>query len=82
MKYLQSPRSTIDEIFSLYGEDHFRELEKNYLQNLNFEDHPIGVVSTGGGAPAFFDNMDFMNFMEGLLAGQSTAIDCLKINGN
>lgn len=54
-------QKTINEIFSTYGEDYFRDLEKNYLQNLNFEEAPVAIVSTGGGAPAFLDNMDFMN---------------------
>ena len=37
----------------------FRELEKNMLHEVGaFEDV---VISTGGGAPCFFDNMDFMN---------------------
>ena len=41
------------------GEAGFRELEKNMLHEVGaFEDV---VISTGGGAPCFFDNMDFMN---------------------
>ena len=47
------------ELFVERGEAGFRELEKNMLHEVGaFEDV---VISTGGGAPCFFDNMDFMN---------------------
>lgn len=50
---------SIQEYFSLYGEDRFRQLESKTLQ----EDLPAEnvVVATGGGAPCFFNNMDWMN---------------------
>ena len=50
---------TVGELFVERGEAGFRELEKNMLHEVGaFED--VGI-STGGGAPCFFDNMDFMN---------------------
>ena len=50
---------TVGELFVERGEAGFRELEKNMLHDVGaFEDV---VISTGGGAPCFFDNMDFMN---------------------
>ena len=50
---------TVGELFVERGEAGFRELEKNMLHEVGaFEDV---VISTGGGAPCFFDNMDFMN---------------------
>ena len=50
---------TVGELFVERGEAGFRELEKNLLHEVGaFEDV---VISTGGGAPCFFDNMDFMN---------------------
>ena len=50
---------TVGELFVERGEAGFRELEKNMLHEVGaFEDV---VISTGGGAPSFFDNMDFMN---------------------
>ncbi len=50
---------TVSELFAERGEAGFRELEKNMLHEVGaFEDV---VISTGGGAPCFFDNMDFMN---------------------
>ena len=49
---------TIPEIFSLHGEDWFRNVESKILRNLK----PLKneVVSTGGGTPCYRDNMDFM----------------------
>ncbi len=50
---------TISQIFAEGGESLFRELEKNYLRaTFDFENT---VIATGGGAPCFFDNMDWMN---------------------
>lgn len=50
---------TVRELFSERGEDGFRKLEKNMLHEVGeFENV---VVSTGGGAPCFFDNMEYMN---------------------
>ena len=47
---------TVGELFTERGEAGFRELERNMLHE--FENV---VISTGGGAPCFFDNMEFMN---------------------
>lgn len=50
---------TIQALFSERGEEKFRELEKQMLREVGeFENV---VISTGGGTPCFFDNMDFMN---------------------
>jgi len=51
--------NTIAEIFEAKGEAAFRELEKQTLHNTFNLQH--AVISTGGGAPCFFDNMDQMN---------------------
>ncbi|MCD7901099.1 MAG: shikimate kinase [Bacteroides sp.] len=50
---------TISELFTEKGELGFRELESNMLKEVG--DFENVVISTGGGAPCFFDNMDFMN---------------------
>ncbi len=51
-------RLTIQQIFQKYGEDEFRRIEKECLHEVaGFENT---VISTGGGAPCFFDNMEFM----------------------
>lgn len=50
---------TVRQIFLDRGEDGFRELEKRMLHEAaDFEDV---VISTGGGTPCFFDNMEYMN---------------------
>jgi len=50
---------SISQIFAEGGETLFRQLERNYLQaTYDFENT---VVATGGGAPCFFDNVDWMN---------------------
>ena len=50
---------TVGELFSERGEAGFRELERKMLHEVaEFENV---VISTGGGAPCFFDNMEFMN---------------------
>ena len=49
---------SIRELFTERGEASFRELERNMLHEVGeFEDV---VVSTGGGTPCFFDNMEYM----------------------
>lgn len=49
---------TISQIFADKGENGFRELEKRMLHEAGeFENV---VISTGGGTPCFFDNMDYM----------------------
>lgn len=50
---------TIGELFSLWGEDKFREIESKLLKEVGeFEDV---IISTGGGTPCFFDNIIYMN---------------------
>ena len=50
---------TVRQLFVERGEDGFRELERRMLHEAaEFEDV---VISTGGGTPCFFDNMDYMN---------------------
>ena len=52
-------RRTITQIFAENGENGFREIEQKILHEVaEFENV---VISTGGGAPCFFDNMEFMN---------------------
>lgn len=48
----------IAELFSLYGEDYFRNVEAEVLRKLKTLTDT--VISTGGGTPCHGDNMDFM----------------------
>lgn len=50
---------TIKEIFAEIGEEGFRKLERNALEEVSqFEDV---IISLGGGTPCFFDNMEVVN---------------------
>lgn len=50
---------SIPQLFAERGEEGFRTLERNMLHEAGeFENV---VISTGGGTPCFFDNMDYMN---------------------
>ena len=59
-KFIQEQEGrTINQIFEEDGEEYFRKLERVYLHRIiDFEDV---VISSGGGTPCFFDNMDQMN---------------------
>ncbi len=50
----------VKDIFKDKGEDYFRKIESDTLRKVS-EGLPEFVLATGGGAPVFFDNMDFMN---------------------
>lgn len=50
--------TTINNIFAERGEEAFRRMERNILEEVaSFEDV---VIATGGGMPCFGDNMQFM----------------------
>lgn len=49
---------TISQIFAEKGEDEFRKIEKLCLRELG--EYENVIIATGGGAPCFFDNMDYM----------------------
>ena len=51
---------SIPEIFNQYGEEYFRQQE-SVLYNTDFTDLDNCIVSTGGGAPCFHNNMEIMN---------------------
>lgn len=50
---------TVQRIFEEKSEEGFRELERNMLHEVS--DFENVVISTGGGTPCFFDNMEYMN---------------------
>ena len=50
---------TVPQLFAERGEDGFRQVEHNLLHEAaEFEDV---IISSGGGTPCFFDNMEYMN---------------------
>lgn len=59
-KYIEEQTGhSIPEIFRTEGESAFRRIEQAHLHQL--ADLENTVISTGGGAPCFFDNMEWMN---------------------
>lgn len=50
---------TVSELFTEFGESHFREIEREYIDALQFREE--FVLSTGGGMPCFADNMELLN---------------------
>lgn len=59
-KYIENRyRKTMQEIFAEKGEDKFRIIEREMLREVAMFQNVL--ISTGGGTPCFFDNMDVMN---------------------
>jgi shikimate kinase len=56
----QREGKAVKEIFKQKGEDYFRMVESETLKRLS-DGVADFVMATGGGAPVFFDNMEFMN---------------------
>lgn len=52
-------RIGINDFFQKYGEEAFRRIEQKLLHAS--QEMENAVISTGGGTPCFFDNMDFIN---------------------
>jgi len=50
---------SIPEFFKQFGEEAFRRKESEIIKTTAFPENSI--IATGGGAPCFFDNMDWMN---------------------
>ncbi len=50
---------SISEIFEQKGEAYFREQEHQFLLHIDSTENK--VISTGGGVPCFYNNMDLMN---------------------
>lgn len=50
---------TVSQLFAEKGEENFRTIERKMLHEV--ADFENVLVSTGGGTPCFFDNMEVMN---------------------
>ena len=55
----EESRMKISEIFKQNGEIYFRKLERDTLKNI-LETKDNIILSTGGGTPIFYDNMDLI----------------------
>ncbi|HTE34108.1 MAG TPA: shikimate kinase [Chryseolinea sp.] len=51
---------TVDKIFSEMGEDHFRVIESQLLQEWAGREKSF-IMATGGGTPCFYNGMDTIN---------------------
>lgn len=59
-KFIESKyHKTVPEIFAEWGESEFRLIEQKSLKEVSEIENV--VISTGGGAPCFFDNIGLMN---------------------
>ena len=59
-KYIEEKQlRTVHQIFIEHGEPKFRLMEQQCLHEIAAINHV--VISTGGGAPCFFDNIKYMN---------------------
>lgn len=63
-------------IFESKGEEYFRYLEKQVLEELALDPGDL-ILSCGGGTPCFFNNIDFMK-KNGKVIWLNTSIDVLK----
>jgi shikimate kinase len=69
-------KMTVTEIFSKRGEEYFRYKEKEVLEEL-VNDQKEFIISSGGGTPCFFNNIEFMK-RNGRVIWLNTSIEILK----
>jgi shikimate kinase len=72
---VKTEKRSIQQIFHDKGEEYFRVKEHEVLEALA-EDHEHVIISTGGGAPCFFNNIDFMK-NQGKVIWLNTSVDIL-----
>ena len=66
---------SINEIFENNGEEYFRLVEKDILHIIT-ESHDTFVMACGGGAPCYFNNIEYMN-RSGTTVWLNTPLDVL-----
>jgi len=72
---VQQEKMSITDIFSQKGEEYFRMVEKEVLQDLT-STHEEVIISCGGGTPCFFGNIDYMK-KNGRVIWLNTSTDVL-----
>jgi shikimate kinase len=73
---VQSEGMNVSEIFSIKGEEYFRYMEKQTLEDLVTREENF-VLSAGGGTPCFFNNIEFMK-RNGRVLWLNTSLDALN----
>lgn len=69
----QREGASISDIFYYQGEEYFRAAERALIEELGTADGDM-VISTGGGAPAWEDNMERMNTLGATVYLRRTAV--------
>jgi shikimate kinase len=72
----QKEQKSISDIFLEKGEEYFRYLEKDVLEELVLGEERF-ILSLGGGTPCFFNNIEFMK-KNGKVIWLNTSVDVLK----
>lgn len=72
---IEKEEKEIAQIFEEDGEEYFRLLEKDVL-HLITENHQSFVMSSGGGTPCFYNNIDYMK-RQGTTVWINCSVDCL-----
>jgi shikimate kinase len=67
---------SISEIFAIKGEEYFRYMEKQTLEDLVSREENF-VLSAGGGTPCFFNNIEFMK-KQGKVLWLNTSLEVLN----
>src|ERR1700722_9796932 len=68
-------KQSVAEIFARQGEEYFRYQERDTLEEIT-QDQESFILSCGGGAPCFFNNIEFMK-KSGKVIWLNTSIDAL-----
>ncbi len=72
---IEKENRSVADIFSEKGEEYFRYLEKETLEDISAEQESF-ILSCGGGTPCFFNNIEFMK-KNGKVIWLNTSIDML-----
>jgi shikimate kinase len=73
---VNSEGMSISETFAIKGEEYFRYMEKQTLEDLISREQNF-VLSAGGGTPCFFNNIDLMK-KNGKVLWLNTSLDALN----
>ena len=73
---VHSEGMSISEIFANKGEEYFRYMEKQTLEDLVTREEDF-VLSAGGGTPCFFNNIEFMK-RSGKVLWLNTSLEALN----
>lgn len=73
---VQAEGMSISEIFSIKGEEYFRYMEKQTMEDLVLKEENF-VLSAGGGTPCFFNNIEFMK-RNGRVLWLNTSLEVLN----